>query len=366
MDFSPDENQRAITELAADVLRGELDPERAPGAAGYDEQAWRALAKADLLSLTLPEDLGGAGLGVNAAAAMLTEIGRCAANVPALATIALGVLPLGVLGTAEQRADLLPKAAAGDAVLTAALHEPSAPWATEPATTATARDGGWVLNGLKTAVPWAAAATRVLVPATTPDGVRVFLVDPSASGVESHPSPNSGAGAEYAVRLRDVAVAADSVLPTVDDVAPVRVLHRFAVLGACAIADGALAAALELTTSHLSTREQFGRPLASFQAVAQQTADVYIASRTVHLAATSAAWRLDEGLDADSDLAVAGYWLTEQGPLALANCHHLHGGVGADETYPLHRYYSLIKDLDHFLGGAGPQLARLATTLEEA
>jgi 3-oxo-4-pregnene-20-carboxyl-CoA dehydrogenase alpha subunit len=134
-------------------------------------------------------------------------------------------------------------------------------------------------------------------------------------------------------------------------------LQRLSIAGACAYGDGLLAGALDLTASHVRTREQFGKPLATFQAVAQQVADVYIASRTLHLAAWSAIWRLADGRDPDDDLAVAAYWLTEEALPALHTCHHLHGGVGVDASYPLHRYYSATKDLVRLLGGVEHRLA---------
>jgi alkylation response protein AidB-like acyl-CoA dehydrogenase len=129
----------------------------------------------------------------------------------------------------------------------------------------------------------------------------------------------------------------------------VRDLYQLAVAGACALADGAVAGALALTRDHVASREQFGRPLAAFQAVSQQIADVYIASRTMHLAGLSACWRLDTRRDAAADLEVAGYWCAEQAPRTVRLCHHLHGGIGMDATYPLHRFSSLIADLTRFL-----------------
>ena len=128
-----------------------------------------------------------------------------------------------------------------------------------------------------------------------------------------------------------------------------RDLYQLAVAGACALADGAVAGALALTRDYVASREQFGRPLAAFQAVSQQIADVYIASRTMHLATLSACWRLAEGRDAAADLGVAGYWCAEQAPRAVRLCHHLHGGIGMDVTYPLHRFSSLIADLTRYL-----------------
>ena len=136
-------------------------------------------------------------------------------------------------------------------------------------------------------------------------------------------------------------------------------LHQLALAGAVCLADGALAGALTLTTAHVGSRKQFGRPLATFQAVAQQIADVAIVSRTLHLAALSACWRLETGREAGGDLDVAAYWLADQAPGALRTCHHLHGGTGMDVTYPLHRYSALVRDLVRLVGGADYRLDRL-------
>jgi hypothetical protein len=139
-------------------------------------------------------------------------------------------------------------------------------------------------------------------------------------------------------------------------------LENLAVAGACALMDGAVAGALALTREHVATRHQFGRPLAAFQAVSQQIAEIYIASRTMHLATLSACWRLSEGRDPGADLAVAGYWCAQQASQAVRLCHHLHGGLGMDVTYPLHRFSALIADLTRYLGGAEYRLER--TVLE--
>jgi alkylation response protein AidB-like acyl-CoA dehydrogenase len=155
--------------------------------------------------------------------------------------------------------------------------------------------------------------------------------------VELIQTPSSSGEPEYALELDRAPV--EGMLGGADCV---RDLYQLAVAGACALADGAVAGALALTRDHVASREQFGRPLAAFQAVSQQIADVYIASRTMHLATLSACWRLAEG-------RVAGYWCAEQAPRTVRLCHHLHGGIGMDATYPLHRFSSLIADLTRFL-----------------
>ncbi len=164
------------------------------------------------------------------------------------------------------------------------------------------------------------------------------LVDPQGPGVRLEASPTSARIDRHTVVLED----APAELLEGD---AARSLIDHAVAGLCMIGAGLLAGARDLTAGYVKGRTQFGRSLAEFQAVAMQVADVYIASRTTDLAADNAAWRVAEGLDASDDLAVAAYWLCTEGPKALRTCHHLHGGMGVDETYPLHHYFSWVTDL---------------------
>lgn len=366
MDFTLDDNQRAIAGLAAEVLREECEPEqRGHDQRGesyqfgedYQQRAWAALAKVGLLSLALPSDLGGDALGIGEVAILLTEAGRTATRLPALSTLALGVLPIVAHGTAEQRAALLPPVAEGGALLTGAPREAGASLEAAPRTRAEQSADDWLVTGVKAGVHYAEHARRVLVPAGTAKGSGVFLVDPNSEGVQLQRTPSSTGAPEYTMRLDGVRAEPLGDEPSES---AVRTLHDLTLAGAAAVGDGALAGALDLTTVHLRTRHQFGKPLATFQAVAQQVADVYIASRTVHLAATSAVWRMSAGLDADEDLRLAAYWLAEEAPRALRTCHHLHGGLGVDETYPLHRHYSTLKDLTRLLGGSEARLEGLA------
>jgi hypothetical protein len=342
MDFTLAERQQAVADLAAEVLTAE-DP-------------WKDLARAGLLDVSPPD-----GLGVLEVAVLLTEIGKRAPSMQALATLMTGALPLARWGPPDLRADLLPGVASGELLLTAALCEPP----TLPATAVTDAK----ITGLKIGVPYAEQSHLLLIPARPnppdsrpppPDSMimassgqiapqtghdhGVALVRPDARGVELMRTPSSSGEPEYAVQLDQAPV--EGMLGGADCV---RDLYQLAIAGACALADGAVAGALALTRDHVARREQFGRPLAAFQAVSQQIADVYIASRTMHLAALAACWRLGEGLDAAADLEVAGYWCAEQAPRTVRLCHHLHGGIGMDATYPLHRFSSLIADLTRFL-----------------
>jgi alkylation response protein AidB-like acyl-CoA dehydrogenase len=353
VDFGLDESQREVVGLAGEVL----------GQAAEPPALWKALGRAGLLTLSVPEEHGGAGLGVLASTLVLAEVGRRAAPVAALATVALGVLPVVRAGTPQQRAALLGAVVEQDAVLTAALHEPSTPLTRAPRTRAE-RDGGvWVVTGTKTGVPDAAAAHRILVPAELAGaGTGVLVVDPASPGVELVPTPTSSGQPECTVVLRGA--RAEGLLGGDATGAALAELHRCAVAGAVAAGDGVLGGALELTAAHIGSRVQFGRPLAAFQAVAQQAADVYIAARTLHLAARAAAWGLDAApaFDPapDADLDVAAHWLAEHAPPALHTCQHLHGGLGVDVSYPLHRFFGLGRDLVRAVGGVEHTLDRLA------
>lgn len=324
MDFSLDDTQREIAKLAADVLGRE------------SATPWKALGETGLLGLAVPERLGGSGLGVMETAVLLTEVGRAAVDVPALATLALGVLPVANYGTPEQQDELLPLVSEQHGVLTAALSEPSRPLPALPATTAT-RDGAeWLVSGVKVNVPHASAAQRILVTAMLGHEPGVVVIDPADASVEGS-----------SVRLNEV--RGEALGPGAAEA-----LRQYALAGACAVGDGVLAGALDLTVRHVGTRHQFGKPLSAFQAVACQVADVYIAARTLHLATRSACWSLDPG-----DLDIAAYWLAAEALPAVHTCHHLHGGLGLDITYPMHRCYGMAKELTRFVGGADHRLEEI-------
>ncbi len=357
MDFTPAESQQAVAGLAAEVLAGEV-------LAGADP--WKELARAGLLSV------GPGALGLLDTAVLLTEIGRRAPSLKAHATLMTGALPIARWGSDELKQQLLPGIASGEFLLTAALREPSTPQPVPPATTIT----NGKLTGTKLGVPHAEQSQWMLVPArllppsmivasSDPIATKtghdhgVALVSPRAAGVELTRTPSASGAPEFTLRMDGAPI--QGMLGGADCAAD---LYQLAVAGACALADGAVAGALALTRDHVASRQQFGRPLAAFQAVSQQIAEVYIASRTMHLATLAACWRLDAGpemgTDAGADLGVAGYWCAEQAPRAVRTCHHLHGGLGMDATYPLHRFSSLVADLVRYLGGAEYRLERLA------
>ncbi|HZJ05717.1 MAG TPA: acyl-CoA dehydrogenase family protein [Nocardioidaceae bacterium] len=363
MDFSLTETQVAVRDVITDVL------DRSPG---RDTGGWKGLSSAGLLGIAIPDSLGGDGLGLAEVGVVLHEAGRRASDLPIWETLGCGVLTVAACGTEEQKADLLPDVATGECVLSAALAEPGGGIPFRPRTTLRREGERLLLSGRKIGVTCAEVAHRLLVPVTVaapeadgPD-TAVVLLDPRADGVSVISTTASRGAVEATVVLDDVQLSPQAVLGGVEAVGAAEVLRRNAVAGLCLLGDGIVAGARDLTAAYVAERQQFGKALAEFQAVAQQMADVYIASRTIGLAATSACWRLSAGLDADDDLAVAAYWFTVEAPAALHVCHHLHGGIGVDVTYPLHEYFSWAKDIARVLGGTHQTLDEVAARLVDS
>lgn len=356
MDFTPNQTQAELRDLAAQVLTREatiarLDAHDASGRP-YEHGIWTAMAQAGLLGACLPEEAGGAGFGAVEMALVLRETAFRAAPVPALPAL-VAALAVGRYGTPKQRAGLAP-IAEGEAVLTVALREPGPAGPVRPAAVVARPDhaGGHRLHGRTGGVPYALESARVLVPAAVEGGgAGLFLVDP-ATAAGAHAVPTA-TGEPCAALDLDGAPG-----EPVGDADAVAGLRRIALAGITATASGALAGALELTTEHIRNRRQFGRALAEFQAVTVQIADVYIAGRALDVAMWSGAWRIDNDLpgEADLDLSIAAHTAAGDVLNALYTCQHLHGGLGVDVTYPLHRHFALAKHCAHLLGGAEAQL----------
>jgi hypothetical protein len=328
VDFSPDEGQQAVADVVTSVL------ER--------DNSWDALVAGGVTALAVPERVGGDGVGLPELSTALTEIGRHGTTGPALAVLGATAVLLDLATEAQQ--DRFLAGVGTGSIVTPALNEPGAALPDKPGV----KLAGGKLNGTKVGVPYAAQADWIIVTADT----GVVVVQARAAGVAATQTPTSNHSDEYVVTFSDVVVSDDDVLAG----AQATRVNQLVLASVGAFASGLVAGALRLTADYVASREQFGKPLSTFQTVAAQLAEVYIASRTLTLAATSVVWRLSEGLDADEDLDVLGYWLASQAPPVMQLCHHLHGGMGMDIAYPMDRYASTIKDLTRLLGGPAHRL----------
>jgi alkylation response protein AidB-like acyl-CoA dehydrogenase len=287
------------------------------------------------------------------------------APLPLLPSVVGAGLPLAEFGTEAQKQAWLPAMARGDAVLSVALAEPVNDDPTTPTTTATPTGDGWTLSGTKLAVEFADAAARVLVTAATPDGgVLVALVDPRGPGVTLAAERTTRKQTVQTMVLDGASVGADDVLGSPAEGRAIAEWIVERVLAAlCAVQLGVTETQLRMTAEYTSTREQFGRPIATFQAVAQRAADAYINVEGIRLTCWQALWRLGEGRPAGDQVRIAKYWASDAAQQVAHAAQHLHGGIGMDVDYPLHRYTLWNKQIELTLGGGTQQLRTLGAQL---
>jgi alkylation response protein AidB-like acyl-CoA dehydrogenase len=351
MDFEFSEEQTALRDLAREILEKEVTPDRLKqveaGGDGFDRALWDRLSEANLLGLAVPEAQGGMGMGLLELCVLLVEVGRTLAPVPVLPTLVLGGLPLARFGSAAQQERWLAPLAQGELVLTGALGGDDA--------VAARRDGdGWRLDGTLQQVPALRLAGRILVAAE--GGEALFLVDPGAPGVGLVRSATSRGEPVYQVTLSGVAVSSDETLESPGIAG--WVAERAAV-GIAALQVGVSERALEITTGYVNEREQFGAPLGALPAVQHRCADAYIDLEAMRWVTWSAAWKLSEERPAGRDAQVAKFWAADAGSRIATATQHLHGGMGVDLDYPIHRYFLWTKALELALGSATHQLVDL-------
>ncbi|HEV2256528.1 MAG TPA: acyl-CoA dehydrogenase family protein [Streptosporangiaceae bacterium] len=349
MDFTLSEEQAELGGLTRKILAGRDRP-------------WGDLAAAGVLAAGLPASLDGAGLGLLEQCSVLVEIGRAVADVPYLTSVVVGAGAVACFGTDLQRSRWARPAGRGSVVLTAALEEDVAGG---PSCTAVrSGSGSWVVSGVKTAVPAAPQADLFLVPCASAEGTLVFLVTPSDAGVTVQAQALTSLAPAGRLVLDAVVLADDRVLGAGPEVAGW--LMGRATVGLCAMQVGVLERALELTAEHARTRVQFGRPIGAFQAVAQRLGDAYIDVEAVRLTMWQAAWLLSAGStgpECDAAVATAKFWAADAGHRVAHTAVHVHGGLGIDVSYPVHRYFVAAKGNEFALGGATAQLRRIGAVL---
>ncbi|WP_137229961.1 acyl-CoA dehydrogenase family protein [Streptomyces sp. BPSDS2] len=384
MDFTFTEEQQAAVEAARAVF-SDVAPDRAPSPAltpgavaeDIDRQLWHELARTDLLGLTLSPEHGGAGLDPIALCLVLRESAKVLARVPLLESCAVATA-LQRYGDRALAAELLPRAGRGELILTVGAngrsgHDPAElavsarPYGVqdgeEDGQTGSKGDGetdgpadgsGWVLDGVQSAVPWAQVADWIAVPAHTAGGRTVLALVPRTRAGVTLADQVSTSGERLAeVRLDAVRVAARELIDAADCWEWLRSLLT---TGTCALALGLGERVLAMTAEYTGRREQFGFPVATFQAVAVQAADRYIDLRAMEATLWQAAWRIstDAGgpLPAAGDVAVAKIWASDGVRRVVQTAQHLHGGFGADTDYPLHRFHAWAKQIELSLGPA--------------
>jgi alkylation response protein AidB-like acyl-CoA dehydrogenase len=360
MDFAYSEDQQALRELARKILEERATHDRLKEikktAERLDLELWRELAKSNLLGVAIPEALGGTGTGLAELMILLEEVGRTVAPLPVLPTLIEGALPIAQFGSEAQKKRWLPAVASGDALLTAALAEgPGAGVVAKP-------DGaGFRLTGRRPLVHAAHVAQAILVPARLGGADALFLVETKAPGVsleraettDEQVRPHLALANAPAEALGDPKRGAEALAWT----------EARSILGLCAMQVGVAERALQITARYVTERKQFDRPVGSFQAVHTRAGDAYVDLQAMRLTTWRALHLLEQGEDATDELAIAKFWASEGGARITYAAQHLHGGIGVDVDYPVHRYYLWARQIGIHLGTGTAQLAKLGERL---
>lgn len=356
MDFAETPEGRAAAELAASILEKHASPDRLrivdKFSIRFDYQLWRQFADAQLITLALPEEDGGSALGILEACSVLIELGRTVAPIPLASHLVTG-MAIARYGSVPQRARWLREGGGGELMLSPALTEDHEWNPSKPQTRAENDGSRWMLTGRKSHVPMGPLADLFVVSADTGQGLTLFLVHADDPGV--HVSNQGLTGGDLAARIDfdRAAVPLDRVLGVVGDGDEmVRWFGTHLAVSLCALQLGTLEAALQLTADYAKTREQFGRPIGTFQAVSQRLANAYIDVLGARLTLWQAAWQLSEGLPGAEAVAVAKLWAADAGHNVAHTTVHVHGGVGIDLDGEAHRYFTSAKRQEFWAGGS--------------
>ena len=359
MDFTPTEEQAAARDLAARIFGDLSTPERLTAAGtGSDPELWKALCAAGLVGAV--EELGLLGLVL-----LLEEQGRTTAQVPFASTCVYGLLAAAAHGTPEQRERLLPGIGDGSVVVCGAFPAQGGVRGTVTGGEQDSTQGE--LTGTVPVVPWLRDATHVLVaddrrelwltPVTEAARVEpVELTAPWSAGrltLDGASAERLGAaGVHPRAQVQHLPSHPPTPSPYTDVLATARTAFAGLQAGVCA---GSLARAV----AHVNTREQFGRPLATRQAVQLRAADAHMDIEAIRVTAYEAAWRRDAGLPYATHALTAAWWASEAGLRVVHTGQHLHGGAGADLDHPVHRHFLWGRQLDAYLGCGGEVLQEL-------
>ena len=370
MDFSTTEAAQDLGGLVTTIVDAVCTPEHQRKLDGldqrFDRELWSKLIDADILSTAAPESLGGGGFGVLEEVAVLVGLGRQLAAVPYLDSVVLAAGALARFGSAELQQEWGVPAVAGSKILTVALDGEMGDGPVQAASAG----GGYRLTGTRTQIGYGPVADGFLVPAETDSGTSVFLVTTSDPGVTVTALETTGLGSIGHLRLDGVEVDGLRAVGGADVVSWIKTLE---VLGRTAFQLGVLERGLQLTAEYAREREQFDRPIGSFQAVGQRLADAYIDVKGLRLTLTQAAWRLSEDSPAggrypqpaDTEVATAAFWAADAGHRVAHTIVHIHGGVGIDTDHPVHRYFLAAKQTEFALGGATGQLLKIGRELAD-
>jgi len=365
MDFGFSEEQEMLRSSARDFLGKEapmtyvrkmMDDER-----GFTDELWKKMAALGWMGLILPEEHGGSGLDFVDLVVVLEEMGRVVLPGPFFATVVLGAVALIEGGSPAQQQAYLPKIAAGELKVTLAQLEPSGRWdADGVGLEAKADGGGFRLNGTKLFVPDANLADLFIVAGRTPgstgtDGVSLFLVDAKTPGVSVTMLKTMDQTRKLGeVVLKDVLVGADRLLGKAGGgwALLVRVVDRGKV-GLAAEMCGGAQRVLEMSVAYAKVREQFGKPIGSFQAIQHKCANMLVEVESSKSITYYAAWAVANDVpEAPLAAAMAKAYTSDAYRHTAGEGIQIHGGIGFTWEHDMHIYFKRAKSSEVTFGDA--------------
>jgi alkylation response protein AidB-like acyl-CoA dehydrogenase len=320
---------------------------------GYDRAAWDRMAtELGLHGLAIPEEYGGAGFSFTELGVVLEEMGRALLCAPFFASVVLAAELLKAIDDEQARKDYLPGIASGDTIATVALTEDDGQWTASSVTARAVRDGGlWRLTGTKTYVPDGLSAGLILVVARAADGIGVFAVEGSADGLTRQALPTMDQTRKQA-SLRFAATPARLLSGSADGWAAVGRMLQVAAVGLAAEQAGGAQRALEMAVEYAKLREQFGRPIGSFQAIKHKCASMLVTVESMKSAAYYGLWAVSSGDDELPLVAsIAKAFCSDGYTMVATENIQIHGGIGFTWEHPAHLYLKRARSSRVLLGG---------------
>ncbi len=364
MDFSLSEEQQDVQKLAAQILTQEVTVDRLKaieaGEERFDEKLWQQLAEAGLLGTAIAEHYGGMGFDFETLCLLLEEVGKTVAAVPVVPVLASAALTLQQFASPEQCEQWLPGVAAGTLLITAALTEPGCDDPARPSTRLAPADDAWTLHGRKNMVVCADRASAVLLSAHLDGELVLLAINPTVAGVSLIPQHVTTGEPQYSLHFDGATVTLENIIARGPNArCAVQSMVQHTLVANSVMTLGVTETMLKMTAAYTSERVQFGRAIATFQAVSHRAADAYIDVENLRLACQQAASLLSAQVDASAAVLIAKIWAADVAHRVSQSSQHLHGGIGVDRDYPLFRYCLWAKQLELTLGGGGAYLTRL-------
>jgi alkylation response protein AidB-like acyl-CoA dehydrogenase len=371
LDFALNEQQEMMQTLARDFLTSEYSDKvlraMVKDEKGYTGELWEKMVETNLTGLSIPEEYGGVGDFIDLTL-VLEEMGRVCFISPFFTAVVLGAAAIAAAGSNEQKKQYLPAIVEGKSVVTLAVTEldgkytadavrmKAEPWGTD-----------YVISGTKLFVPDAGVADRIIVAARTggagrpQDGITLFIVDVNLPGVTINPLITISGDKQCGINFNSVKVSGEDVLGEVDNSwSYLETVLRRASVARCAEMVGLAQQALNMTLDYAKERIAFGHPIGAFQSIQHRCADMLMDVEGSRFATYQAAWRINEGLPAAREAAIAKAWVGQACRRVMNSAHQIHGAIGFTEDHILHFYTKKARADEFSFGDVDHHLATLA------